>query len=128
MVKRPTVIALLLACIFLAACGYSTSTDLASTPLSAEQALGERLFGQHCASCHSASGDTVIVGPSLAGIATIAETRVAGMAAHAYIEQSILDPSVYINEGYQDLMPKTFGLILTGEEMDALVAFLLTLK
>lgn len=127
MVKRCTLIAVFTLCVLLVACSGGSS-NAGSTPLSDEEALGEGLFRQHCASCHSAIGDTVIVGPPLAGIATTAESRVAGMDAHAYIEQSILEPSAYLNEGYQDLMPKTFGTILTGEELDALVAFLLTLK
>jgi mono/diheme cytochrome c family protein len=127
MVKRPPIFVLFILCIFIAACSADSSTG-DSTPLSDEEALGEGLFRQHCASCHSTIGDTVIVGPPLAGIATTAETRVAGMGSHAYVEQSILEPSAYVNEGYQDLMPKTFGTILTGEELDALVAFLLTLK
>jgi mono/diheme cytochrome c family protein len=127
MVKRFPIIMALMLCVFLVACsGGSPAAD--STPLSDEEALGEGLFRQHCASCHSNVGDTVIVGPPLAGIATTGETRVEGMGADGYIEQSILDPSAYVNEGYQDLMPKTFGTILTGEELDALVAFLLTLR
>lgn len=83
---------------------------------------------QHCAACHTTSGDAVIVGPPLAGIADRAETRIAGMDGRAYIEQSILDPGAYINEGYNDLMPKTFGQILSPEEFNALVDFLVTLK
>lgn len=127
MVKSSLFVAVLVLGVFLSACsGGSSNAD--STPLSGEEALGEGLFRQHCASCHSTVGDTVIVGPPLAGIPIIAETRVADLDAHDYIEQSILDPSAYLNEGYQDLMPKTFGTILTGNELDALVAFLLTLK
>lgn len=89
---------------------------------------GERLFAQHCAACHTTSGDTVIVGPALAGIAVRAETRVAGLNARAYIEQSILDPSGYVNEGFSDLMPKTFGQVLSLEELNALIEYLMTLR
>ena len=31
-------------------------------------------------------------------------------------------------EGFNDLMPKSFGTVLTSEELDALVAYLLTLQ
>jgi mono/diheme cytochrome c family protein len=127
MVTRRPLITVFILCILLVACSGATA-GAETAPLSDDEALGEGLFRQHCASCHSTVGDTVIVGPPLAGIGTTAETRVSGMDAHAYIEQSILDPSAYLNEGFQDLMPKTFGTVLTGEELDALVAFLLTLK
>ncbi len=127
MVKRyPLIVFLILSGVLVACGGNSSTAD--STPLSAEERLGEGLFRQHCASCHSTVGDTVIVGPPLAGVATTAEMRVTGLDAYAYIEQSILDPGAYVTEGYQDLMPTTFGMILTGEDLDALVAFLLTLR
>lgn len=115
--------------LFLMAIGLSAcAPSPAGAALSEQEQLGQRLFMQTCAACHSTSGDAVIVGPSLAGVATRAETRVAGLDARAYIEQSILDPSAYVNPGYNDLMPKTFGSVYTAEEIDALVAFLLTLK
>lgn len=96
--------------------------------LSPQQDLGRRLFGQHCASCHVTSGDTVIVGPSLAGIASEAGGRIPGMEPRAYLEQSILQPSAYLNSGYNDLMPQTFGQILSTEDLDALISYLFTLE
>jgi len=89
---------------------------------------GRALFDQHCAACHSTMGDAIIVGPSLADIATRAGQRVAGQDTITYIKTSILDPSAYVNEGFNDLMPKSFGTVLTSEELDALVAYLLTLQ
>lgn len=119
MVKK-TFLLLLFLPAFLIACSSGSSSD--------QQQAGERLFLQHCAVCHTASGDTVIVGPPLQGVATRAETRVAGLDARAYIEQSILDPSAYVNEGYNDLMPKTFGQVLSPEELNALIEYLLTFR
>lgn len=112
--------------LILAACG-GNSTATPQATLSEQEAHGQQLFYQDCAACHTIVGDAVVVGPALAGIATRAETRVPGLNASAYIEQSILDPSAYLVEGFGDLMPKTWGTTLTGEELDALVAFLLTL-
>jgi mono/diheme cytochrome c family protein len=123
MVKK---LPLLLFAFLLAACGSNADATPQAT-LSEQQAKGEMLFYQDCAACHTIVGDAVVVGPALAGVATRAETRVAGLSAHDYIEQSILDPSAYLVEGFDDLMPKTWGTTLTGEELDALVAFLLTL-
>jgi len=63
----------------------------------------------------------------LAGIATRAETRTADNEASQYILTSILRPCDEVVDGFQCLMPENFGKKLTGEELDALVAFLLTL-
>lgn len=89
---------------------------------------GERLFQQNCATCHSTKPDTVIVGPSLAGVATRAETRIDDLNAREYIHQSIVKPSAYVVDGFANLMPTKFGTSLSGEQLDALIAYLLTLK
>lgn len=91
-------------------------------------ARGERLFQQNCATCHSTRPDNVIVGPSLAGVATRAETRIDDLNARQYIHQSIVKPSAYVVDGFADLMPTKFGTSLSGEQLDALIAYLLTLK
>lgn len=109
------------------ACSGSSSDTPPPTPdpITAE---GRRVFQRNCASCHSADPNTVIVGPSLAGIATHAATRVEGLDARQYIEQSILAPDAYVVEGYTDLMPKDFGRKLSGEELDAVITYLFTLE
>ena len=82
-----------------------------------------------CRICHSLEPDVVLVGPSFAGIATRAATRVPGMSAEEYIRQSILDPDAYVVEGFQPGMePPNFAEILTEQQIDDLVAFLMTLK
>ena len=96
----------------------------ACAPLSS----GQSLFLQNCAACHATNAETVIVGPSLAGIAAQAETRVAGMDARSYITQSIIDPSAYLNTGFRDVMPKSFGTYFKDEDLQDLVDYLMTLK
>jgi mono/diheme cytochrome c family protein len=125
MVMRRQITLLIVVVFLLSGCASDSS---AAIQLSEEEMAGERLFVQNCASCHSTTGDAVIVGPSLAGIATRAESKVAGQDGRSYIETSILEPSAFINEGFSDLMPKTFGKTLTGEELDALLAYLLQLR
>ncbi len=89
---------------------------------------GQTTFtSQPCASCHSLVVDQVLVGPSLAGVATRAETREPGRAAGEYIYESIVHPSAYVVAGFQDgLMPQNFGQLLTPQQQADLVAFLLT--
>lgn len=103
-----------------------TATPTATTDPQIIQ--GKELFSRHCASCHAVAPDTVIVGPSLAGIATQAAERMEGYNAEEYISLSITRPSAYLVRGFEDQMPSTFGKDLTGEELDALVAYLLTLE
>lgn len=122
--------------LYLVGCGRNggpTSPTAAPDPqLSPEEAAqvaeGKRLFSRHCASCHAVEPETVIVGPSLAGIAGRAATRVDGLTAEEYIEISILQPGAYLVEGFDDVMPANLGKRLTGDELDALVAYLLTLE
>lgn len=91
-----------------------------------QERMGRQVFTRECAACHSLSGETTIVGPSLAGIAVTAAARVPGQDAQTYILTSIMRPGDYLVTGYTDTMPDNFGRRLTGEEIDAVVAFLLT--
>ncbi len=95
------------------------------TPL---EQLGQSVYMLRCAQCHVLVPDTVVIGPSLAGIATHAASRIPGVDAQEYIEISILSPKDFLVEGFADTMPTNFGKELTSEEFDAVVAFLMTLK
>lgn len=120
---------LLLVAVLLVACG-GTAESAASSPtptLSAQAAMGRQVFTRECGSCHSTSPGTVIVGPSLAGLATYAANRVPDQDAQTYILTSILSPDAYLVDGFENLMPANFGKKLTGEEIDALVVYLLAL-
>jgi nitric oxide reductase subunit C len=107
-------------------------------------AVGQALFGQSppgCFACHSTVAGVNLVGPSLSGIAATAAARVKagdyhGKATDAagYIRESILDPNAdvvpgptYSSRG-QSMMPPGFGQSLEPAKIDALVAYLMTLK
>ncbi len=50
-----------------------------------------------------------------------------GLSAEEYLRESIVDPAAYIVEGYfAGGMPKGYRILLNGEDIDSLVAFLLT--
>ncbi len=99
---------------------------------------GKDLFNQStiganagCVTCHSLDKDVVIVGPSFYGVGTSAANMVPGMSAEQYIRQSIEDPNAFITPGFEDkkdVMPKDWKTVLTPEQEDDLVAFLLSLK
>jgi hypothetical protein len=69
------------------------------------------------------------VGPSLAGIATRGAKRMKDMDSEMYIRNSILNPNGYTVEGYPEgTMPSTLKDELAKEELEAVIAYLLTLK
>ncbi len=112
--------------LLLVGCGGEEAEPTAT--LDPVAAAGELVFRTQCGSCHATNPDTVIVGPSLAGVATRAETRIPGQDARSYILNSIMRPDDFLVEGFENLMPNNFGRKLTGEEIDAVIAYLMTLK
>ncbi|MEZ4510594.1 MAG: cytochrome c [Chloroflexota bacterium] len=111
--------------LLLVGCGGGETAVPATPTLSPQAVQGQQIFTRECGSCHSFSPDTIIVGPSLAGVANRAGSRVAGQDAKTYLLTSILRPGDYLVDGFDNLMPATFGKQLTGENIDALVAYLL---
>jgi nitric oxide reductase subunit C len=107
------------------ACQSNTTATEAAAPSVAE---GQNLFNKNCASCHSLEPGKVFAGPSLAGIGTRAGDTVAGMSAHDYIKESIINPSAYIPAGFSNGMPGSFGSRLSSNEIESLVSYLMTLK
>jgi hypothetical protein len=72
-----------------------------------DPADGKLLFNQvsigaapGCTTCHSLEPDKVIVGPSLAGVATRAAKRIPGKLAAEYLHESIISPNSYVVEGF----------------------------
>ena len=61
-------------------------------------------------------------------VATRAETRVDGFDAYTYLITSVMQPDAYLVQGFENLMPNNLSKQLTGEELDAVVAYLQTLK
>ncbi|HOU42544.1 MAG TPA: cytochrome c [Promineifilum sp.] len=118
---------ILLAVVCLAGCGGAAAPPPTPT-LPPEMAAGQRVFVAHCGACHSTSPETVIVGPSLAGIAARGGERIDGLDARAYVYSSILQPGGFLVPGYEDLMPHDLAKKLTGEEMDYVVAYVLALR
>jgi len=125
--KKIATLSLMLLAFAMSAC--STASPMQPTPTPDPFIIkGRQVFNARCATCHALEPDTSIIGPSLAGLATRAETRVDGQSADEYIQLSILRPGDYVVEGYNNVMITNFSKELTSEDMNALVAFLLTLK
>lgn len=106
--------------------------------------LGRALYNQTppgCAACHSVAPGINIVGPTLAGIPATAEQRIKspdykGQAKDAaeYIRESIVDPNAHVlvgptyAAGGRSLMPGDYGQTLKPEQIDQIVAYLMTLR
>ncbi len=83
-----------------------------------------------CASCHTLDGTlkgNARSGPSLKGIAEYAGNRVSDLTAIEYIRQSIVDPNAYVVNGFDaNRMPRAYSIFMTEEDIDDMIAFLLT--
>jgi nitric oxide reductase subunit C len=107
-------------------------------------AVGQTLFRTAppgCFGCHSTTAGVHLVGPSLADIGEMARRHIAEPSYHgkatdaaSYIHESIVDPNAFVLEGPtyssggRSLMPTGFDAALKPQQIDALVAYLMTLK
>jgi mono/diheme cytochrome c family protein len=81
-----------------------------------------------CATCHYPDKEDRLIGPGLKGISQRAAQRVPGETNAQYIHQSIVNPSAYVVPDYPDgLMPQNWGQVLTEQQINDLVAYLMTL-
>ncbi|MEC7822320.1 MAG: cytochrome c oxidase subunit II [Candidatus Neomarinimicrobiota bacterium] len=95
--------------------------------------LGAKLYSKKaCITCHTLDG-TALVGPSylqtsqMWGQERVFEDGSSAIIDENYVRSSILEPQTQIVAGYQGVMPTYQGL-LNDRELDALIAFLKTLK
>ncbi len=116
----------------------ATSIPPTETPVPTEEpaagvgdaANGEILFHDPtnlCSTCHNADTDATLVGPGMLGVGERAATRVEGMSAYDYLHQSIVEPDAFTVEGFTPgLMPATFSMSLTEDQINDIIAYLLT--
>jgi mono/diheme cytochrome c family protein len=81
---------------------------------------GATVFANNqCSGCHTlkAAGASGTTGPNL--------DQVIPSQSAAEVKKSIVDPSAKIAQGYPDVMPKNFGQLISPQELNALVQFLL---
>ncbi len=90
-----------------------------------------------CNSCHITTGlpevDAAMLGPDQTNLGAIAGTRREGYTAEEYLREAILEPSAFIVEECPlgqclQVMPENYGELLTEDELNAVVAYLLSLK
>ncbi|NIS81355.1 MAG: c-type cytochrome [Anaerolineales bacterium] len=99
-----------------------------------QQTLGDSAPG--CVTCHSLAPGEVKVGPSHAGIVVQAEEVIQRPDYHGearlpedFLRESITNPDLYIEQGFQaGIMYPNYAQKLSGEDIEDLVAFLMTLR
>jgi nitric oxide reductase subunit C len=107
-------------------------------------ARGQALFNAPtagCFACHSIAPGVNLAGPTLANLATRGETTIKDPAykgsakdAAGYVRESIVNPHAYLvpgatyGAGGRSFMPDHYEKTLKPEQIDELVAYLVTLK
>ncbi len=100
----------------------------AEAPASEPVARGRQLYrALDCAKCHQIAGAGGRLGPELTHIGTVAGERVPG-AASDYLRQSLTDPGAYVVPGQRDTMPRGLTRGLSEADLDALLAYLASLR
>ena len=87
---------------------------------------GQAAFDKYgCNSCHTftAANATGTIGPDLDKLKQYTAQAHRGTLA-AFIKESIVSPGAYIQPGYQDQMPHTFGQQIPSGELSQLVQYL----
>jgi cytochrome c2 len=127
-----TTVVLLAFALLLIGCVPSSSM---SNPNSGNGERGAQLFAHGhdgsppCMTCHQVVTGQVgfSVGPNLDGIGKRAGTRVAQLTAEDYLRQSILEPNRYLVAGYRNMMYPDYNTHFTEQDIQDLIAYLLTL-
>ncbi|MBZ0297249.1 MAG: cytochrome c [Anaerolineae bacterium] len=105
-----------------------------------DAAAGQVLFntmqsqvGFACVTCHHTDSEARLIGPGLQNISERAATRVEGESAAEYIHNSIVNPQAFVvppdagGPYPENLMPQVYATLFTEEQINDLVAYLLTL-
>lgn len=126
------IVAILPGLLLLSACGdQAIDPDTVGDPERGREIFmaGTDLVSTPCSSCHSLDGSEIEghnPGPSMMGISKAAATRVEGQSAVDYLRESIINPGAHVVEGYRNTMEPGYKYLISEDDIDNLVAFLLT--
>lgn len=90
-----------------------------------------------CGACHMIPGVDVAVGqlgPDLNNIGTVGTERIEGYTAEEYIRESIINPAAFVvadcplGPCQEGLMQPTFAQLMSEDELEALITYLVSLK
>jgi cytochrome c oxidase subunit 2 len=95
------------------------------------EARGELLAKTNCISCHSVTAAALPIAPSwfgLFGSTSVFEDGSSVVVDEAYLQESIVNPLAKVVQGYQPVMPATYGSLLSESEIADIIAYIKTLK
>ncbi len=118
----------------LAACNQQATPD----QVMGDAARGSEIFHKGvngapaCAGCHATTKASLMRGgvgiaPNLSGLTERAPHRIEGLSAQEYVLNSILNPSGFVVEGFQNVMYPGYAEQLSQQDLTDLLAYLLTL-
>ncbi len=96
----------------------------------------EIMLNAGCTSCHQIGdlGEAHKVGPDLSGIGLLAGDVLQGMSIEQYLRLSIIDPNAILagqcpnGPCFPNIMPRDYGTRLDSQQIETIVAYLLTQK
>lgn len=118
---------LLMAALALVAAACAPAADPDASPEEQGAVVAERAG---CFACHTTDGRPS-TGPTWRGLFGSEVRLVDGgtvIADEEYLRRSIVDPLVEVVDGYRPVMPSGYGDRLTDEEIEAIVAYIRSLR
>ena len=98
----------------------------AAPALQGSPANGKSLFAANgCGGCHTYKPANSVgkIGPDLDKLPQLAQKANQG-SLEDFVRESIVNPSAYVEPGFKDVMPKSYGQSLQPKQIADLVAFL----
>jgi mono/diheme cytochrome c family protein len=90
---------------------------------------GQSLFVSQCAACHAVDGSGRSAGPDIKGMAERVEAVFPGRDLVDYMHESIVDIHAYVPDGYHgDVMPANYAETLSEQQIDDLVAYMMSIQ
>ena len=102
---------------------YAQAREAAKKPVTGNPHKGEEVFFNtaRCIACHKVGTLGGVLGPEL--------TSIGAFNSPDYLRESMVEPNAKIVRGFEkDVMPQTFKDHLSGEQIEDVVAYLLTLR
>jgi mono/diheme cytochrome c family protein len=113
-----------------------TQAPVVQNAFAGDPANGQVLFNTFqpaasfaCATCHYVDREDQLIGPGLLNVSRRAESRVPGMSVYDYLHTSIVNPGAFVVPNFPDgLMPRNWAEIYSEQEINDLIAYLMTLQ
>ena len=110
---------------------WAAEQEPSADPAEMARLGAELATSQGCIACHNISGDPGGVGPTWKGSFGAERVFVDGSTAvvdEEYIKDSIVNPLNHVVEGYQPVMPASYGAVLTDLQISYIIEYIKSLQ